>query len=449
MNYKILLFVMLAVLFYAILMMHSFSKQIAKNLPKYRHIWQNHEVQFENDPWNKVPSLELVIRANAHPYLIRQYSTWFLKSLKLFWPENWLKLTLVLDEERKEDHAEGNRLSKVWPYPKIAFRKPGDPAIYTHSQRRRMYLSYFYPDDYTTAEYVGFVDTDTMFTTVVTPEMLFADGKPTVQARFGRPNFEIRYECWSDVSEYVLGHKEVLQCMTYFPVVMKVAHIVEMREFVAKRHGKPFLEIFKKTFDFKNPSKNGADCLCQYSIMCNYVWYYHRDEYDFHLQMAPDGKWTGDRRRESQQTVEYFKNIDPKYRVPKPRVAIHGKHHMEGSRYSSVSNAFDLTKDPYFTELKVRVREGLCRSLWFDRCPEKCVGLQRDSVQLSIYEFEMFNWLWDKRCLEEQRKHYENVNRLIKYNEKYGRKMFGGYNFTNSCNETYQFNGRMVEWLNG
>ena len=48
-----------------------------------------------------------------------------------------------------------------------------------------------------------------------------------------------------------------------------------------KRFGKPFLEIFKKSFDFHNPSLGGADCVCQYSIICNYVWYYQQDEYDF------------------------------------------------------------------------------------------------------------------------------------------------------------------------
>ena len=392
----------------------------------------------EDDPWKNVPSLELVIRTNSFPRFIRLYSTWFLKSLKLFWAETRLNLTLVMDDENKEDHATGQRLANKWPYPKIAYRKPGDPSVYTYNQRRRMFLSYFYPEEYTTAEYVGFVDTDTMFTTVVTPNMLFVDGRPTVQARIGQPYFHEQWECWSDVTEYFLGQKETLQCMTYFPVIFKVQHVIEMRKFAEKRFGKPFLEIFKKSFDFHNPSLGGADCVCQYSIICNYVWYYHRDEYDFHLQMVPHLNWTGDHRRKSQQTFQYFMSIDPKYLIPKPRISIHARHYMENGIYVSIN--FDLAKDPYFTHLKQRVREGLCHSIWFDRCPEKCEDIKKNSVQLSIYSFERFNWAWDNRCLEEQKRHYENVKKLIMYNEKHGRKMFGLLNYSDVCNEAFEFN---------
>ena len=390
----------------------------------------------ESDPWRDVPSLELAIRTNSHPKFIATYSTWFLKSLKLFWPDHRLNLTLVLDDESKQDHTTGSRLANLWPYPKIAYRTPGDPSIYTFNQRRRMYLSYFYPEEYVSAEYVGFVDTDTMFTTVVTPQMLFVEGKPTIQARIGQPYFQQHWECWSDVTEYFIGKKEALQCMTYFPVIFKVQHVVEMRKFAEKRLGIPFLEIFKKSFDFHHPYKWG-DCVCQYSIICNYLWYYHRDEYDFHLQMVPNGNWSGEHRRKSQQTIEYFKNIDSKYLIPKPRVAIHARHYVENGVY--LLGSFDLVKEPYFTHLKRRVREGLCHSIMFDRCPEKCTDINKNSVQLSIYSFEMFNWSWDERCFEEQKKHYEDVKKLIIYNEKQGRKMFGSVKYLDVCNEALDF----------
>ena len=390
----------------------------------------------DNDPWRDCPSLELALRTNSHPKLIKLYSTWFLKGLKLFWPEHLLNLTLVLDDESKEDHAAAEQLANLWPYPKIAYRTPGDPSVYTFNQRRRMFLSYFYPEEYVSAEYVGFVDTDTLFTTVVTPQMLFVEGKPTIQAKIGQPYFEQTLECWSDITEYFIGEKEALQCMTYFPVIFKVQHVVEMRKFAEKRLGKPFLELFKKSFDFRNKYP-WTDCFCQYSIICNYLWYHHRDEYDFHLQMIPDGNWSGEHRRESQQTVEYFKNIDPKYLIPKPRVSMHAKYYIEGGRFISTND--DISKDPYFTHLKRRVREGLCHSILFDRCPEQCTDIDKNSVQLSIYSFEMASWAWDKRCFEEQRKHYEDVKRLISYNERHGRKMFGIKNYVGACNETFEF----------
>ena len=76
-----------------------------------------------------------------------------------------------------------------------------------------------------------------MFTTVITPQILFVDGRPTIQAIIGEPIWQEGWECWSDVTEYMIGKKEALQCMTYFPVVFKVMHIIRMRNFVEKRFG--------------------------------------------------------------------------------------------------------------------------------------------------------------------------------------------------------------------
>jgi len=214
--------------------------------PTHRHF-----MKLMIDPWKDVPSLELALRMNSNPKFIKLYSTWFTLSLKVFWPQRHLNLTLILDDENKEDHATGEMLSKVWPRPKVVYLHPWNESLYKN-QRQRMYLSYFYPEEYVTAEYVGFVDSDTMFTTVVTPKMLFVNGRPTIQARIGEPFWEQGWECWSDVTEFMIGEKEALQCMSYFPVVFKVAHIIELRNFAEKRLGAPFHEIFRKSLTFEN-----------------------------------------------------------------------------------------------------------------------------------------------------------------------------------------------------
>ena len=291
----------------------------------------------------------------------------------------------------------------MWPHPKVAYRKPGDPSIYAIA-RRRIFLNYFYPEEYVNVEYVGFVDSDTTFTTVVTPKMLFADGKPTLQARIGQSYHQTHQECCSDMTEYFIGKKEVLQCMMYFPIIFKVQHVIEFRKFAEKRLRKPFVEIFKKCFGLQNPLAPEVDCFCQYRIICNYVWYYHRDEYDFHLQKATNESWMGDHRLESQQSLEYFKNIDAKYFIPKPRIAISARHYMKndslGSLHAGVSNS------PYFTDLHRQLRERMCHSVLFDRCPEKCADIEKNSVQLSLCSFEMIDSSWENVCLEEQKKHY-------------------------------------------
>ena len=393
----------------------------------------------ENDPWRDVPQLELALRMKSDPQYVNLYKACFMKSLRLFWPEDRLRLTLVLDDESKEDHATGKLLSKTWPNPAIVYLQPGNASVYHSNQRRRMYLSYFYPEKYVTAEYVGFVDTDTMFTTVVTPELLFANGRPTIQARIGEPFWQQHWECWSDVTEYFLGEREALQCMSYFPVVMKVQHISELRKSVEKRFQKPFLDVFSSSFKFENSYFKGTkynDCMCQFSIMCNYVWYYHREEYDFHLQEVPDDTWSGERRRKSQQTVDYLKGIDPKYKVPKPRMAIHARHYVENGEYIS-DTYIDVSKEPYSSQLERKVREGLCFAIGFDRCPRQCYSIDRHDLHIALYSFEMFDWIWDSRCLNEQKNHYKNVHTLIKYNEKHEKSMFGIRNFDRICTDVF------------
>ena len=393
----------------------------------------------QRDPWRDVPCVELALRMNSNPKFVKLYTTWFLKTLKLFWPEDQLKLTLVLDEESKNDHRTGEKLSKMWPRPNIVYLKPGNTSMYDSNQRRRMFLSYFYPENYVTADYVGFVDADTMFTTVITPEMLFTDGKPTVQARIGEPFWQQHWECWSDVTEYFLGEKEALQCMSYFPIIIKVQHIIELRKFAEKRFHKPFLQIFRNSFHFENDYFKGTiynDCMCQFSVICNYIWYHHREEYDFHLQMTPDDTWYGEHRRDSQQTINYLKGIDQKYKVPKPRVAIHARHYTENGEYIS-GNYIDINKEPYFSQLERKVREGLCFSVGFDRCPKQCYSFEKTSLQITLYSFEMFDWIWDPRCLDEQRKHYKSVEYLIRYNEEHGKRMFGLNNLAGICEEIF------------
>ena len=392
-----------------------------------------------DDPWRDNPRLALAVRMNSDPPYLKLYKTCLLKSLKAFWQEDRLRLTLVLDDERKEDHAIGDILSQLWPRPIIVYSNPGNTSVYHSNQRRRMYLNYFYPEEYVTAEYVGFVDVDTIFTTVITPDVLFSNGRPTVQARIGEPLWQQHWECWSDVTEYFLGEREALQCMSYFPVVIKVQHIIELRKFVEQRFQKPFLDIFSISFKFENNYFKGTkynDCMCQFNILCNYVWYHHRGEYDFHLQMVPDDTWSGENRRESQQTVDYIKSINPKYKIPKPRVAMHARHYVENGEY--ISDTFiDVSREPYASHLERRIREGLCFAIGFDRCPQQCYSFDRNSLHLALYSFEMYDWIWDQRCLSEQRNHYQHVQDLISYNERHGKSMFGVNDFGRICEEVF------------
>ena len=90
--------------------------------------------------------------------------------------------------------------------------------------------------------YIELNDTDTMFVSRVVPEMLFVDGKPKVVASYGY----IVHTWWQHASEDTFNlfkTKEVMRCMSYFPVIMKVEHIVELRKYFEKLHGMPFDDL--------------------------------------------------------------------------------------------------------------------------------------------------------------------------------------------------------------
>ena len=66
-----------------------------------------------------LPYLELAVRMNSNPASVTVYKGWFVRSLQLFWPEKWLHLTLILDEENKLDHVVGRKLSRYGLVPKL------------------------------------------------------------------------------------------------------------------------------------------------------------------------------------------------------------------------------------------------------------------------------------------------------------------------------------------
>eukprot|EP00112_Aurelia_sp_Birch-Aquarium-sp1_P013758 Seg2934.4 transcript_id=Seg2934.4/GoldUCD/mRNA.D3Y31 product="hypothetical protein" protein_id=Seg2934.4/GoldUCD/D3Y31 len=267
-----------------------------------------------------------------------------------------------------------------------------------------MYWDMLHPDKCTSVPYVGFVDTDTFFTTVVTPSLLFENGKPVIVGVIGEPNY---FTCWAFTTEKFLGRKEVVQCMTYFPVIIKTEHLKEMREVLSKEQNKTFEEIYHDS----RPDGNDR-CICQFSFMCNYVWYHHREEYSWHLQMNPNGDWYGKRHVESQAPVKYIRTVvKPGMKIPIPRTSIH-------LRYTKTNGVGLIGRAPPAKDVEEFIRAGLCYSAGFEFCPKECKDYDRNKVHFHLYSFEFYQWFWDGRCIIEQRKHYDNVKQLVHYHAR-------------------------------
>lgn len=356
-------------------------------------------IQLRVNPWNATPQFALYLRFTSSKRWKNEYKNVLLRTMKIFFPQEKVKLLVVLDGEKKKDHKLGKRIAKKWPYPEICYRDPGNPAVYHKKGKSRMFWDMMYPDHCTNLPYVGYIDTDTFFSTLVTPNLLFENGKPVIVAKIGMAP----YKCWEDTTEAFLHRKEVMQCMSTFPVMIKTEHMKEMRQVLAKEQGKDFDTIFMEA-----PTE-GAHCLCQFSIMCNYIWYYHRDDYAWHLQMVPNGKWKGKNWFPSQVPLEYYYNdIKPEEKIPIPRTSIH-------LRYTITNGIRYLGKEPPPNFIEDFIQEGLCYSAGFKYCPLECKKWNVKKVHYNLFAFEFYKWFWDKRCKKVQKKHYRIVEKLVDF----------------------------------
>lgn len=202
-------------------------------------------------------------------------------SLQLFWPA--APLLLVLDGENSADQSYGDNLAASEWSPlsvRIAYSSlyegPGD-AI---TGKTRMYFDMLMADQASNAKYVGFLDTDTLFTSWVTDESLFAKENPRIICAMGRP-----YNPWWErvplTTSFLLGQPALLWCMTYFPVIVATADLVLLRQHVERVHQKDFVSVWQATLRLGEVS--------QFDVIGNFLWMYRREHYSWHFQTAP---WT-------------------------------------------------------------------------------------------------------------------------------------------------------------
>ncbi|XP_065064112.1 uncharacterized protein LOC135690476 [Rhopilema esculentum] len=384
---------LIATVFIALeIILQNSKKMQMKSQPIFRGIFPS------RNPWNGVPEFVLYLRLTSSPRWEQEYRNNLVRTMKLFFPAERAKLVVVLDNEKKEDHLFGDKIKTEWPYPQICYRDPSSIDAYRGWGKARMFWDMMYPDKCTNVSYVGYVDTDTFFSTLVTPQLLFDNGKPIIIAKIG----QVPYQCWAETTELFLGKKEVMQCMSTFPVMIKTEHMIEMREVLARNHSMDFDSVFNNT-------PRQMHCLCQFSIMCNYVWYYHRNEYSWRLQMVPNGDWRGEHLLASQVSLDYYRtNVPPEMTIPMPRSSIH-------LRYTITNGQSYLSEVPPKEYIEDFIKEGLCYSAGFDVCPESCKKWNQAKIHYNLYSFEFYQWFWDKRCMEEQEKHYRNVKELVRY----------------------------------
>jgi hypothetical protein len=211
----------------------------------------------------------------------------------------------------------------------------GDPAPFRlkGSDRQQWYM--LWADNFTSADYVGFVDSDTVFSSVITKEDLFVDGKPKAIVIHGKPLLSF-WKLTPNQTLFAIGKKEPFKGMSYFPVIIKTAHLKPMREHITRTVG---------TTDFDEAYKRIAmrGAYSQFNLMLTYLWYFHRDEYFWDITEQEEG-WTGPIPAGQIEALEEAGLTKEMLLKGRPRSSIHG--HYDGvvpfkteDRYSSILKA--------------------------------------------------------------------------------------------------------------
>ncbi len=149
----------------------------------------------------------------------------FLSSFKMFWPTKRSKTTVmgILDFEQKGSELEKTFIDKVISDGKSEPNMPNvtikyhTPKIFYKKGHDRQQHVMFHADEYSSSEFIGFVDTDCLFFTNVDREDIFENNKPVVHGKIGAmahgkkqlkilPTSLIR---WTEFSLFLPLHTEV------------------------------------------------------------------------------------------------------------------------------------------------------------------------------------------------------------------------------------------------
>jgi hypothetical protein len=114
-----------------------------------------------------------------------------------------------------------------------------------------------------------------------------------------------------------------MRCMSYFPVVVKTAHIKEIRDHISNYHKKPFDQAF-----YENISDIYQ--FSQFGIICTYLFTFHRDEYKWYVHTeTPD--WDGKNPPPNPGQDGNLSMFTKEMYFPKPRVATHAQRRLRSA----------------------------------------------------------------------------------------------------------------------
>ena len=338
--------------------------------------------------------LSILVFVKPDKEQMKNLVTKLLPSLALFWPheESALTLIMITDVDAVESgfdkEMEANARKILPQSASIEVKITGDEIERKHKlgyvwSERNKQLPKFWSENFTTSEYVGILDADTLFVTPIMPDDLFVDGKPVVRGTYAksRPGF---MKQWSDTTEILTGRSYLLNFMDYFPVIVKSDHFQLVREHVIKTRQNG--TTFDETFD--NFAHQYKMVFTEFTVIAHYLWYFKHDEYYWIAQKTRNnGRYYYIEDNGDELLSRYLQRLVPSisthYKTVKNLHSTEKQVMLQGICYADISmrHLCNLTLDSDYYD-KVNVNQWIFEGdeNWSVIDPEKALKAHREHM---------------------------------------------------------------------
>lgn len=303
------------------------------------------------------PDLELLIPLPPTDEALEEYASRLHASLEFFWPKQHLNLLFLTDGEVDNINSFQSKLLTMANSIANKARVELNHPLFERGGHNRQQWLMMWADNFTQSELIGFLDTDTVFSTRVALDDLYdEDGKPRANVVYGQPyNY-----WWEKVPRSTFGAtglKEKFKAMTYFPVIVKRHHLSLIRQVICDHMDIPlFDDAFQEIL-------NRYGIYSQFNLMMNTLYFLRHDEYRWHISERLVG-WTGPVPEGQIESIDAaaFPAADL---IPYPRIAIHWTYESFGK----------LTEPAASEKFKEVMRSGYCYSIRPATMPDACQGI--------------------------------------------------------------------------
>ena len=240
--------------------------------------------------------IELTVRMPSTKKMVSRLFCSLLRSAVLFWSTRYGAINLILDESAKNDPyfpQQEEKLGDLFSY-KIVYEKnpqniPRFMYATTHVFSNMGYMQQLYSsflmDLYTNASIIAWVDTDTMFTTVVTDRKIMNDdGRLIVKGMNNFNKSEHHWiDAWDDHTWATIGHPMVADFMIYFPIFIFASTIKNCREYIMLRYQRDSFEDAFVDATIQGPRTSNP---CPVCTIMSYAFYFEYNLYDWHIDLG-------------------------------------------------------------------------------------------------------------------------------------------------------------------